>query len=132
MDSDPYGISKVNASDYIKNDGKKTKIIKTSIIGHELKSADSLLDWFLNSEGEIYGYTNRYSNGNTTLEWIKQAYKMMNNWEQYAKCTTISTKCISKYELLNLFKEVYDKDIVINKKEGLKNDRCLLGQLKVP
>ena len=32
MDDDYYGISKKNASDYIKIDGKRTKIIKTSII----------------------------------------------------------------------------------------------------
>ena len=44
----------------------------------------------------------------------------------------MSTKCISKYELLDLFKEVYNKDIVISKKSGSKLNRCLLGQFKVP
>jgi len=57
MDDDHYGISKINASDYIKNDGERTTIIKTSIIGHELKSNNSLLDWFLNEES-VYGFTN--------------------------------------------------------------------------
>ena len=130
-DEDDYSFSKAEAARHLSHNGKRTKMLKTNVMGHD-KNGVCLLDWFLNSEGEIYGYTNRYSNGNTTLEWAKQVHIMMNNWEQYAKCTTISTKCMSKYELLNLFKEVYDKDIVINKKEGLKNDRCLLGQLKVP
>ena len=91
-----------------------------------------MLDWFLNSKDNVFGYTDSYSNGNTTLEWAKQVYKMMNNWERYAKCTTISTDCISKYELLNLFKEVYEKEITIHKKVSLKSNRCLKGQLKVP
>ena len=83
MDSDDYGISKVRASDYIKNNGEKTKIIKTSIIGHELKSADSLLDWFLTTEGAVSGYTNAMWNGNTTLEWAKTSVDMMINWDSY-------------------------------------------------
>tara|TARA_R100000742_G_C4231118_1_gene52647 strand:- start:22 stop:738 length:717 start_codon:yes stop_codon:yes gene_type:complete len=130
-EEDDYAFSKAEASMFISFDGKRTKMLKTSILGHD-KNKVCLLDWFLNSEGEVFGYTDSYSNGNTTLEWAKQVYNMMNNWEQYAKCTSMSTKCISKYELLNLFKEVYDKDIIINKKTSAKKDRCLLGQLRVP
>ena len=130
-DEDDYGFSKAEASMFIALHGKRTKMLKTNIIGHD-KNKVSLLDWFLTSEGEVFGYTESYSNGNTTLEWSKQINKMMNNWEQYAKCTTISTKCISKYELLSLFKEVYNKEVVINKLSDLMNNRCLVGQLKVP
>ena len=130
-EEDDYGFSKAEAARYISHDGKRTKMLKTNVIGHD-KNNVSLLDWFLHSEGEVFGYTESYSNGSTTLEWAKQVYKMMNNWERYAKCTTISTKCISKYKLLSLFKEVYNKDIVIKKKLDLKNNRCLRGQLKVP
>ena len=126
-----YGFSKAEAARHLAYNGKRTKMLKSNIIGHD-KDKVSLLDWFLNSEGEVYGYTECYSNGNTTLEWTKQVYKMMINWDRYAKCTTISTKCISKYNLLELFKEVYDKKIVIKKKSDLKNNRCLRGQLNVP
>lgn len=129
-DEDDYASSKADAARYIAMDGKRTKMLKTNVIGHD-KNKVCLLDWFLNSEGEIFGYTESYSNGSTTLEWVKQVYKMMNNWERYAKCTTISTKCISKYELLSLFKEVYNTNIVIKKKLNLKNNRCLKGQIKV-
>tara|TARA_B100000287_G_scaffold51856_1_gene45798 strand:- start:264 stop:983 length:720 start_codon:yes stop_codon:yes gene_type:complete len=131
MDDDHYGISKVNASDYIKNDGKVTKIIKTSIIGHELNNSNSLLDWFLSSEESVFGYTECYWNGNTTLEWAKQAYKMINNWEKYARSTVISTDCVSKYELLNIIKEVYNKDIIINKNDDMKINKCLNGHIKL-
>ena len=130
-EEDDYSFSKAEAVRHLAYNGKRTKMMKTNVIGHD-KNKVCLLDWFLNSEGEVYGYTECYSNGSTTLELAKQVYKMMNNWERYAKCTTMSTKCISKYELLNLFKEVYNKDIVIKESSELKYNRCLRGQIKVP
>ena len=132
MDSDEYGKSKFKAGRYLAIHGTKTKQIVTSIIGHELNTNASLLDWFLNSKGEVSGYSESYWNGNTTLEWVKQAHKMMNTWERYAKRTVISTSCISKYELLTIIKEVYNKDIVINKDDGVKANKCLNGQIKTP
>ena len=126
-----YAKSKSDAARYIAHNGNKTKMLKSSIIGHD-KNKVCLLDWFLTSKHEVLGYSKSYWNGNTTLEWAKQAYKMMNNWERYAKCTTISTNRISKYELLNIVKEIYEKDILINKDSDVESNRCLLGQLKVP
>ena len=130
MDDDEYGKSKAKAGRHLSMNGYNTKQIMTSIIGHELDGNSSLLDWFLSSEEEASGYTECYWNGNTTLEWSKQAYKMMNNWESYAKRTVFSTECISKYELLTIIKDVYDKDIIINKDDKVKADKCLKGQIK--
>ncbi len=132
MDDDEYGKSKFKAGRHLSMHGSKTKQIVTSIIGHELNSSSSLLDWFLNSKDDVSGYTECYWNGNTTLEWIKQAHKMMMNWERYAKRTVISSICISKYELLTTIKEVYDKDIVIHKDDKVQVNKCLSGQIKVP
>jgi len=130
MDDDEYGKSKAKAGRHLAMNGYNTKQIMTSIIGHELNSNNSLLDWFLNSKGEVSGYTKCYWNGNTTLEWVKQSYKMMKDWEKYAKRTVISSNCISKYELLNIVKEVYDKNMVINEDSKLRVDKCLNGQIK--
>ena len=127
MDNDHYGISKVNASDYIKNDGKRTKIIKTSIIGHELNSSNSLLDWFLKSEGSVFGYTEAMWNGNTTLEWAKTCLNLMNNWNDYEVENIIKSYCISKYELLLEIAEVYEKDIEVKKNNSVVMDKCLVG-----
>jgi len=130
-EKDKYSLSKIKASNYIALHGSRTKMIKTCVIGHG-KDKVSLLDWFLNSEGEVSGYTECYWNGNTTLQWAKQCVELMKNWEKYAKNTTMSTECISKYELLNIVKEVYDKEIIINKDSNKKINRCLRGQVKVP
>ena len=131
MDNDHYGISKVNASDYIKNDGKRTKIIKTSIIGHELKGVVSLLNWFLTSEGVVSGYTNAMWNGNTTLEWAKTCVDMMNDWEGYEIENIIRSYCISKYELLSEISEVYKGGVTqIDKNDRDMPNKCLTGGIQ--
>ena len=130
MDSDDYGKSKFKAGRHLSLHGRNTKQIVTSIIGHELKTNFSLLDWFLGSDGEVFGWSEHYWNGNTTLEWIKQACSLMVDWDKYAKRTVISTDCISKYELLNIIKEVYEKDIIINKNDEVRANKCLNGQIK--
>jgi len=128
MDEDDYGISKRIAADYIRNHGRQTKSIKTSIIGPEPVENKSLLDWLLSQEGEVFGYTNAMWNGNTTLEWAKYCEHVMQSWNMIDQELTISSNCISKYELLCTIKKVFDKDIKINKKE-LGKDKCLIGTI---
>jgi dTDP-4-dehydrorhamnose reductase len=80
IDLDEYGISKKIARDYIVNSGLRTKILKTSIIGPELNSNASLLEWFLSQNNETLGYTNAMWNGNTTLEWAEQCVTLMKHY----------------------------------------------------
>ena len=133
MDNDHYGVSKVNASDYIKIDGMRTKIIKTSIIGHDLNSSNSLLDWFLNSEGSVSGYTRALWNGNTTLEWAEACLELINNWDIWETETIIKSNCISKFKLLQEIADVYNKDIEIKLDASVIADKCLVeGKLRKP
>ena len=126
MDNDHYGVSKVNASDYIKIDGMRTKIIKTSIIGHELNSSNSLLDWFLNSKGSVSGYSQAMWNGNTTLEWANVCLQLINDWDMWEIETIIKSYCISKFELLTEIADIYDKDIEIKSDASVVADKCLV------
>jgi dTDP-4-dehydrorhamnose reductase len=132
MDDDPYGISKKKASDFILKKGSHTKIIKTSIIGPELNSNDSLLNWFLNSTGEVSGYSKAMWNGNTTLEWSKVCLDLINNWDDYKNETILSSPCISKYELLKKIKEVYKKNISIISSDKVDINKCLNGDISTP
>jgi dTDP-4-dehydrorhamnose reductase len=112
---DAYGISKAKASEWIEHQGKNTKIIRTSIIGHELTSSLALLDWFLHAEGEVRGFTNHYWNGMTTLQWATIAEDIMDNWDTYPVLNQYgTTPPVSKYDLLMLVKQCYAKDIVIS------------------
>ena len=131
MDNDHYGVSKVNASDYIKIDGKRTKIIKTSIIGHELDNANSLLDWFLTSESVVSGYTNAMWNGNTTLEWAKTCLDFINNWDSYEIENIIQSKCISKYDLLSEIHDIYGGNVIrVDKDDRPMSNKCLTGGIQ--
>jgi dTDP-4-dehydrorhamnose reductase len=127
MDNDHYGVSKVNASDYIKIDGMRTKIIKTSIIGHELNSSNSLLDWFLNTEGSVSGYTQAMWNGNTTLEWANACLQLMNDWDLWETETIIKSHCISKFELLQEIANVYEINTEIKLDASVIADKCLVS-----
>lgn len=112
--ADDYGKSKAEISKRIESGFKNTKIIRTSIIGHEEKTHLSLLDWFLNSVDKVNGYTNHYWNGITTLEWAKQCENLINNWDNSPVLNQYGTKDIrSKYDLLNDIKNVYAKKIEI-------------------
>ena len=129
IDDDDYGKSKRRAATILSLKPTRTKIIKTSLIGHELKTKVSLLDWFLNSNTEVFGYTKAMWNGVTTLQWAKECAKLMSNWKKYDNCSIISSECISKYELLNIIKQVYEKDIEINKNDSVEVNKCLLDSL---
>lgn len=131
MDNDGYGISKRIASNYIINSGNQSKIIKTSIIGPELNGNSSLLEWFLSQKGEVFGYTKAMWNGNTTLEWAKQCLYLIQNWDNYSPLTILESNSVNKFELLNLFKEVFNKDISIIPK-NLGKDKTLSGNIPTP
>ena len=133
IDNDDYGNSKRKAAEYLLEKGAVTKIIKTSIIGHELDTKASLLEWFLNvDEDSISGYSEYYWNGNTTLQWAKICYNIMVNWWKHKQLNIPATECISKCELLEIMKDVYCKDIEINKNSDIKINKCLIGNIEVP
>lgn len=130
MDADAYGISKKKARDYIVVEGQHTKIVKSSIIGPELNSTASLLEWFLNSEGTVGGYTKAMWSGVTTLEWAKQCWKLMNRWETYPIENILQSTCLSKFDLLSLVKEIFNKDIEIEPNSTVEIDKCLVGTIE--
>lgn len=132
MDDDAYGVSKKQARDYIVENGKHTKILKTSIIGPELGPPASLMDWFLSQEGEVGGYTEAMWNGNTTLQWAKECLMLIQNWDKYKIETILEGTCVSKFELLGYIKEVFEKDIQINPNDKVKINKCLVGDKKLP
>jgi dTDP-4-dehydrorhamnose reductase len=134
MDSDNYGMSKKIARDYIINHGNRIKSIKTSIVGPELNTKYSLMEWFLSQENNITikGFSKFYWNGNTTLTWAKVCFELMMNWDSFEKETIISSDCISKYQMLKYFAEVFEKDIQILEVNVPKIYKCLEGSIKTP
>ena len=130
LDDSDYGISKRKAADYIKNNSRTTKIIQTSIIGPELGVNFGLMEWFLSQKGEVNGHTKAIWNGVTTLEWAKYCEKLINNWDDHPILTILCSDSVSKFKLLQLIQECYNKtDVVIMPKE-LGEDKSLKGNVK--
>ncbi len=124
-DDTEYGISKRIATNWLLQHGSNSIIFKTSIIGIELNSADSLLCWFL-KQNTATGYTSAMWNGITTLEWAKQCKRLIDGYE-YSKFNVFCTKCISKYELLSIIKQVYQLNTEVIPSDGIGKNKCLSG-----
>jgi dTDP-4-dehydrorhamnose reductase len=119
---DLYGKSK-----YIGEirDRENAITLRTSGIGHELKSSNSLLSWFLSQQDEVKGYVNAIYSG---LPWIELA-RVINDFvlpsPELHGLYHVSSKPISKFELLKLIAEIYGKTIRIVADNAVKVDRSL-------
>ncbi len=131
---DAYGTSKAQASQQLEESGNNTKIIRTSIIGHEENTSLSLLDWFLSQQGSTRGYTNHFWNGITTLEWAKQCHDLIENWDTRPKLNQLGTTThYSKFEIITIAKNIYQKDIeIIPFATDTTVNKCLLSDRTLP
>ena len=109
-----YGISKSLAENMLIIN--KVTIIRTSIIGEELYNKYSLLEWIKNNNNkEINGYNNHYWNGITCLELAKILYKIIDENLYWNGVRHIySNEKVSKYELINMIKDIYNLNITVN------------------
>ncbi len=131
---DVYGLSKATISKEIEETFKNTKIIRTSIIGHEESTAVALLDWFLSQTGSVRGYTNHFWNGITTLEWAKQSQKLIEDWSNHPTLNQLGTTThYSKFDIITIAKKVYDKDIeIVPFETEITVNKCLLSDKMLP
>lgn len=99
--------------------------IRTSIIGHELSTHFSLVDWFLNQEGKVKGYINAIFSGLPTIEHARIIKDYVINNKSLSGLYQVAANPINKYELLKLIAECYDKKIDIIPDDEVKIDRSL-------
>lgn len=132
--TDPYGKSKADISSEIQQSSINTKIIRTSIVGHEENTALSLVDWFLSQTDSVRGYTNHYWNGITTLEWAKQCQLIIEDWDSHPILNQLGTEIhYSKFEIISLVKKIYNKDIeIIPFETELSVNKCLVSDKHLP
>jgi dTDP-4-dehydrorhamnose reductase len=119
--SDIYGRSKLLGE----LSCSSTLTLRTSIIGHELQTKHSLLNWFLNQKKSVKGYKNAIFSGLTTLEIAKVLDKFIIPNKNLEGLYHLSGKTISKYDLLNLIKKVYKQNIKIYINRNIKINRSL-------
>jgi dTDP-4-dehydrorhamnose reductase len=86
--------------------------IRCSIIGRELSTSNSLLNWFLGrgSNSKIEGYTNHFWNGVTTFHFGRVVSGVINtNNFQVGTFHLVPKDSVSKFELLKLFGKFFNR-----------------------
>ncbi len=122
--NEPY--ARTRALGEIDNDDHLT--IRTSFIGPELKfSGTGLFNWFMQQSGTIKGFSKAYWSGVTTIELSRFIYAAMKGRLTGLYQLTTAKK-ISKYGLLMLFKQIWQReDIWIEPFGGYYSDKSMIS-----
>jgi dTDP-4-dehydrorhamnose reductase len=99
--------------------------LRTSIIGHELSSANGLVSWFLSQQGEVKGYTRAVFSGLPTVELAHVVRDVVLPSSELSGLYHVASAPIAKYDLLKLIAKIYEKSIGIVPDEKLVIDRSL-------
>lgn len=121
--NDIYGISKSLG------EPDNATVIRTSIIGHEIKCKKSFLEWIIsNHNNQINGYINHYWNGITCLTLANIIYQIIQYnlfWKGIKHIYSPNT--VSKYDLCNYINEIYNLNINIKPYETNFKNMSLIG-----
>ncbi len=99
--------------------------LRTSIIGHELSGTKSLIGWFLNQKTEVRGFTKAIFSGLPTVEVARVIKEFVIPRPQLKGVYHLSVDPISKFDLLSIVAEIYNKKIKISPDDNLVIDRSL-------
>lgn len=115
-------------------------VLRTSIIGPEQTNHYSLLSWFLSQSGQVCGYKNHQWNGVTTLQLADIIGQILSKEMYKWGGLHIFSEDTTKYQLLRMFKQAYQKDIeIVARDDDKARDTRLrsihldvLGNLHIP
>jgi dTDP-4-dehydrorhamnose reductase len=99
--------------------------LRTSIIGHEMNSANALIGWFLSQQGPVKGFTKAIFSGLPTVELARVISDFVLPRPELHGLYHVSADPIAKYDLLRLVAEVYGKQIEIAPDHSFELDRSL-------
>jgi len=121
---DLYGKTKFLGELHIEH----TLTLRTSIIGRELTSHRSLLDWFLSQRGkQIHGYQRVIYSGVTTNLFAAVVRMIITDHPDLHGLYQLVSTPISKYDLLVLLKDAYQLDVDIQPEATEVSDRSMRG-----
>lgn len=109
-------------------DDSKNLTIRTSIIGPEIKeNGEGLFHWFMKQEDSVYGYTNVWWSGVTTLQ-LAECILRDQEIDKRGLYHLVNNKKICKYDLLILFNEFFrNNKIKIEKNDTIVSDKSLIN-----
>lgn len=104
---------------------KKNLTFRNSIIGPDINlDGIGLLNWFMKQDEEVSGFEKSIWTGVTTLTLAK-AMHVASHEDIVGLYNLVNNKITNKYELLTLFNKYSNKNIKINKVEGIMQDKSL-------
>lgn len=106
---DVYGKSKFLGE--ISGQGAIT--LRTSVIGHEINTAKNLIEWFLAQQDKCIGYRKAIFSGLSTIELARVIRDYIIPRHTLSGIYHVAAQPISKYALLSLVANVYNKKINI-------------------
>lgn len=119
IETDPHDETSMYGKSKSLGEPLNCTVIRTSIIGEELFTTRSLVEWTKsNNCKEINGYINHIWNGITCLQYAKIIEYMINNnifWQGTRHI--YSPRSVSKYELVSMINDTFKLNIKINQQE---------------
>lgn len=108
--------------------GENCLTIRTSIIGRELGTAHSLIEWFLSNRGKtVTGFANAIYSGFPTIVFADIISSLITDHKELSGLYHVASDPINKFDLLTLVNKYYDAAITIERSEEFRIDRSLNG-----
>ncbi len=99
--------------------------LRTSMIGHEMNTKNSLIEWFLSQNDNCKGYTNAIFSGFPTIILAELIVDIIIPMKELYGVYHVASEPISKFDLLKLISDVYGKKIELIPDGELVIDRSL-------
>ena len=100
--------------------------LRTSIIGRELRTSHSLVEWFLANKGKsVKGFANAIYSGFPTIVLADIIRSLIFEHPKLNGLYHVASDPINKYDLLKLLNKAYGANIEIERDEDFKIDRSL-------
>jgi dTDP-4-dehydrorhamnose reductase len=119
---DNYGFTKGNGE----VNSKHTLTLRSSMIGREIFNKTELLEWIIaNKNNKIKGYNKAIYSGITTLWMSEIVLKILNDFPTLNGIYNISSKPISKFELITKINELFKLNLDIEKDSSFSSNKSL-------
>lgn len=118
---DLYGLSKLLGEPA----GPGCLVVRTSIIGHELRGRHSLVEWFLAQDGPVRGFRRALFTGLPTVALAGVVRMLLRERSELDGVWHVGADAISKHDLLALVREAYGLSTAVLPDDDFHCDRRL-------
>lgn len=102
--------------------------LRTSIVGRDLFSDYSLIDWFLSQAGgEVRGYDRAIYSGLTTAALSREVWKIISQYPDLEGLYHVSSPAVTKFALLQMVNTAFNTGINIIQDQQFNLDRSLVS-----